>query len=63
MRATINLSQEEIYEAINEYIQSRLEFSINSKDVLIETKSKQNYKSEWETAAIRASFTTEPKAR
>jgi len=63
MRATITLSQEEIYEAINQYIQNHLDIAIDPKDVLIETKSKQNYKSEWETAAIRAQFTTEPTAK
>jgi predicted nucleic-acid-binding protein len=62
MKALIELSQEDIYEAIVEFIQNRLDFSIDSKDVIIETKSKQNYKAEWETALIRAQFHSKPKA-
>jgi hypothetical protein len=60
MKAQIELSQEDIYKAINQYIEQHLQITINPSDVVIETKSKQNYKSEWEVAAIRASFTSTP---
>jgi hypothetical protein len=53
MRVKISMTEEEIRFAIVEYIRNNFGVSVIPFDLQIEVKSKQNYKSEWEQAAIR----------
>jgi hypothetical protein len=62
MDATISLTQDDINRAITQFIAEELGFSVDPKEVIIEVKSKQNYKSEWEQAAIRAHFRAVPRS-
>jgi hypothetical protein len=56
MQIDIELTEQDLKKLVVEELRARLgdKFSLTEKDVAIETKSKQNYKSEWETAAFRA---------
>lgn len=56
MQAKVELHQSDIQEAIRDYIENHLRLSIPKDDIKVEVKSKQNYRSEWEEAAIRCSF-------
>lgn len=60
MKAKLELTEDDIRNAIGNYISSCLGLNIASKDIVIEVKSRQNYKSEWEQAAIRCSFEAKP---
>ena len=44
---------------VAKHISEKLGLSLQPKDIKIEVKSKQNYKSEWEVAAYRASYSGE----
>lgn len=56
MQAKIKPTEEEIRQAVKAYIESQTGISIAANEINIEVKSKQNYRSEWEQAAIRAEF-------
>jgi len=56
MKIRAQLNSQEIYEAIAVYIGNKTGISINPKDISVQVKSKQNFKSEWETADIRCDF-------
>jgi actin-like ATPase involved in cell morphogenesis len=61
MRAKISLTEDDIHAAIAAHISSQLGIDISTKDIKVEVKSKQNYRSEWEVAAIRAEFEAPPR--
>jgi hypothetical protein len=42
---------------VTDYLATTLQAEIDIKDIHIEVKSTQNYKSEWESAAFRARIT------
>lgn len=57
MRAKLELTEEDLKELILTSIQAHLgETKLNPGCLKIEVKSKQNYKSEWESAAFRAVY-------
>jgi hypothetical protein len=56
VKAKIELTEAEIMAAIQSYIASHTGIELSAKDINIEVKSKQNYRSEWEQAAIRCNF-------
>lgn len=56
MRAKVELSEPEIRAAIASYVADRTGVTIQEGEIVIEVKSKQNYRSEWEKAAIRCEF-------
>lgn len=53
MQVAIMMVEQEIKEAIVTYINSKYGVTIDATFLHIEVKSKQNYRSEWEKAAIR----------
>lgn len=54
----VKLTEDEIREAIAYYAEHKLNsIPINSNDVHVQVKSKQNWRSEWEDAAFKAEFT------
>ena len=57
MKIDIVLSEKDLQELVKEKIESMIDKDINSYDIKIEVKSKQNYKAEWESAAFRATYT------
>lgn len=57
MQVKVSLSELEIKDAIARYIAENVGVKIEASAVVIEVKSKQNFKSEWEQAAIRCEFT------
>lgn len=57
MKVHIELSEKELRSLILSYIQEKMgDATIKMEDIKIETKSTQNYKSEWENAAFRAIY-------
>ena len=57
MRAKFELSEADLKALILTEMQTKLgENALNSSNLKIEVKSKQNYKSEWEPAAFRAVY-------
>jgi hypothetical protein len=53
MIVQIELTELEIRSALADFVADRLGIEFTPEELPIETKSKQNYRSEWETAAIR----------
>lgn len=57
MRLYIELGEEDVKKLVLAELQRRLgEVTLDIKKVVIQTKSKQNYKSEWEIAAYKVSY-------
>jgi hypothetical protein len=52
----VEIDEKTLVSMVVSHLQNKLgSVEISKKDVVIETKSKQNYSSEWERAAFRAS--------
>lgn len=49
----VALTQPEIMQAIAEYISRKTNVDVAPSELRVEVKSTQNYRSEWENAAIR----------
>ena len=62
MQITVEINEAELKRLVVSHIEQYFntdEFSLfDPNRVTIEVKSKQNYKSEWETATFRARYTT-----
>ena len=58
MRIKLQMTEEELTNLVIAHLSSNLgeKVSLTARDVKIEVKSKQNYKSEWEVAAFRAVY-------
>jgi hypothetical protein len=57
MRIRIEIDQKTLVELVLRHLESKLgSIKLSEKDVRIETKSQQNYKSEWEKAEYRAVY-------
>ncbi len=56
MKIRVEISETDLKKIVVQYISDKTGQMIDVKDVIVETKSKQNYKSEWETAAFRAVY-------
>lgn len=59
MNLNFELSEKDLRELIALEIQQRTGMQLKVDQILIEVKSKQNYKSEWESASFRARFSNE----
>lgn len=60
MRIHVELSEKELRELVYIELYKQLgSIPITKDDIKIEVKSKQNYKSEWEVAAFRATVNKE----
>ena len=60
MFINIQLTEQDLKALVIKELQTRLgEMPLDVMNVSIEVKSKQNYKSEWETAAFRATLKQE----
>lgn len=53
MRIAIKLDENDIRQILAEYINRKYNTILKKEQLIIQVKSKQNYKSEWETADIR----------
>jgi len=57
MKITVQLSEQDIKNLILKKFQDEMpNCHVEKKDITILVKSKQNYKSEWESATIKASI-------
>lgn len=55
MRLNVELTRQELQQLLLEHLQEKfLCRDLKASDIHIETKSKQNYRSEWEEADFRA---------
>ena len=54
MKIDIEYTEQEMRKLLHADIEEKLNMPIDENDIKIELKSKQNYKSEWESAAFRA---------
>ena len=59
MKIQVELSESDLKRLIMEEIHRRLGDAFDEAKVVIEVKSKQNYKSEWEAAHFRATYLSE----
>jgi hypothetical protein len=50
----IEIDEETVRKLVYDYIQDQIGADINTGQITIEVKSKQNYRAEWETAEFRA---------
>lgn len=48
------IDESKIQELVFDYLVDKVGFNFKAENIKIETKSKQNFKSEWENAAYRA---------
>lgn len=56
---TVNYDENELKALVLKDLANKLgSIKLDEKNIKIEVKSKQNYKSEWEVAAYRASYTS-----
>lgn len=56
MKIKIEITEAEVKELIVKYIQSKFDEEIDENRIDVLVKSKQNYKSEWENAAIKVEY-------
>lgn len=55
VRIQIEIEEKTVRRLVLEHVQSMLgDIPVSEDDITIEVKSKQNYRSEWESAAFRA---------
>lgn len=54
MQIQVEMTQADLEKLIIEHLSEILNVTLTVKDVCIQVKSKQNYKSEWEQAIFRA---------
>ena len=59
MKITVELTEKDLVDLVVKEISNRTNSNVSANDVRIETRSKQNYKSEWENAAFRARYITD----
>lgn len=52
--ANIEITEYDLRKLVREYLSLKMGIKLDDSDIKIETKSKQNYKSEWESAEFRA---------
>jgi hypothetical protein len=53
-KVQIEVDERTLKNLVRQYLSQQVGTELDDKDIRIETKSKQNYKSEWEQAAFRA---------
>lgn len=56
MDLNIELNEKDVKQIVKDYLEEKLNRDIADLEISMEVKSKQNYKSEWETAAFRVTF-------
>lgn len=56
MKVHVEMSEKEIKAAIYHYLEQKSGVRVPDNSITILVKSKQNYKSEWEQADIKAEF-------
>ena len=56
MKVTIYITKEELKKLVINHIEQKLQGDFDPNHIKIETKSTQNYKSEWESADFRAIY-------
>jgi len=57
MKIKIQMDEETLVDLIMQHIRDKLgEIQLHRDEVIIEVKSQQNYKSEWEKADFRATY-------
>ncbi len=54
MQLSVTLTKEDLQRLVLEHLKTVCDFPLKPEDVLITTRSKQNWKSEWEEADFRA---------
>lgn len=57
MRINIEINENDLKKLILDYIENKVDHNVDLNRVSILVKSKQNYKSEWELAAFKATYT------
>ena len=56
MQINIELTEQDLKDLIQQKIESLVNTPIEKHKISIQVKSKQNYKSEWEEAAFKATY-------
>lgn len=50
----IEVDENTVKSLVRQYLERQIGAELEDEDIIIETKSKQNYRSEWESASFRA---------
>ena len=58
MQINIELTEHDLKRLVKKYIEDKTGQKVGDGQILIQTKSAQNYKSEWETANFKATYST-----
>jgi len=61
MKLSFQIEEKELRELIAAHILRQIGATIDPASIAVEVKSKQNYRSEWEAAAFRATFSSDLK--
>lgn len=56
MEINIELTEKDLRELVKQKIESLINTSVDTNMIHIQVKSKQNYKSEWEETAFKATY-------
>ena len=58
MDLKVELNETDVKYIVKKYLEENLNRYIEDTQIKMEVKSKQNYKSEWETAAFRVTYSS-----
>jgi len=56
IKLKVEIDENKLKSLVIDYLNQELSLPVTEKDVLIQVKSSQNYKSEWESAQFRATI-------
>ena len=56
MNVRVEISDKDVRELVRQFVSDKTGQPVRLEDVKIEVKSKQNYRSEWESASFRAVY-------
>lgn len=63
MKINLDMTRQDVEGAIADYIQRHTGIEPYDYTMILETKSKQNYRSEWEEAEYRVKFTVNKESK
>ena len=56
MKVDIEITEKDLRKLVATHIRDKIDINVKDDDIVIQVKSKQNYKSEWEHADFKAVY-------